>query len=147
MLSALRDAEGLPDPALTPQPGMDEIDQLAANLSDQGLPVELEVRGDSEGVPDGIQLTAYRLVQEALTNVAKHAKADSAKILVERGETGVAIWVTDNGQGFDPANRPDGRHGLTGMQERVRIHGGTLSITSSPDAGTTVSAWLPLESR
>jgi signal transduction histidine kinase len=113
-------------------------------MSEQGLPVRLEVRGESGGVPDGIQLTAYRLVQEALTNVAKHAKATAAAILVERTGTGVAVWVRDDGQGFDPAVRPDGRHGLTGMQERVRIHAGTLTITSAPGEGTTISAWLPL---
>jgi signal transduction histidine kinase len=147
MLSALRDAEGVPDPALTPQPGLGEVAALAASLSDQGLPVELEVRGVTDGVPEGIQLTAYRLIQEALTNVVKHAKADSAKILIESGEDAVAIWVIDNGQGFDPDKPPDGRHGLTGMQERVRIHHGTLSITSSAGAGTTISAWLPVGGR
>jgi signal transduction histidine kinase len=147
MLSALRDAEGVPDPALTPQPGLGEVAALAASLSDQGLPVELEVRGVTDGVPEGIQLTAYRLIQEALTNVVKHAKADSAKILIESGEAAVAIWVIDNGQGFDPDKPPDGRHGLTGMQERVRIHHGTLSITSSAGAGTTISAWLPVGGR
>jgi signal transduction histidine kinase len=147
MLSALRDEEGLPDPALSPQPGLGDLDQLAKNLSDQGQPVELEVRGASEGVPAGIQLTAYRLVQEALTNVVKHAKADRATILVENSEAGIAVWVVDNGQGFDPETRATGRHGLTGMQERVRIHNGTLTITSSPGAGTTISAWLPVSTR
>ncbi|MEU0091445.1 ATP-binding protein [Kribbella sp. NPDC006257] len=144
MLSALRDADGVPDPALTPQPGLGELAGLAETMSEQGLPVRLEVRGESGGVPDGIQLTAYRLVQEALTNVAKHAKATAAAILVERAATGVAVWVRDDGQGFDPAVRPEGRHGLTGMQERVRIHAGTLTITSAPGEGTTISAWLPL---
>ncbi|WP_166678638.1 sensor histidine kinase [Kribbella voronezhensis] len=147
MLSALRDAEGVPDPALTPQPGLADLGQLVKSLSDQGLPVELEVRGETDGVPAGIQLTAYRLVQEAMTNVAKHAKARSARILVERNEAGVAVRVIDDGQGFDPGRRPDGRHGLTGMQERVRIHDGTLSISSSPGSGTTVSAWLPVGAR
>ena len=147
MLSALRDSEGRPDPALTPQPGLDDLAQLAKGLSEQGLPVDLEIRGQTNGVPDGIQVTAYRLVQEALTNVVKHARAHAVRVLVEGNETGVAIWVIDDGRGFDPATRPDGRHGLTGMQERVRIHDGTLSVASRPDVGTTVSAWLPVGPR
>jgi signal transduction histidine kinase len=145
MLSALRDADGLPDPALTPQPVLHELEMLARSLTEQGLPVDLEVRGTVQNVPEGIQLTAYRLVQEALTNVVKHARAGSAKVLVEGDGSGVAVWVIDDGQGFAPANRPDGRHGLTGMRERVRIHGGRMSIAARPGAGTTVSAWLPAD--
>ncbi|MEU0091446.1 sensor histidine kinase [Kribbella sp. NPDC006257] len=144
MLSALRDADGRPDPALAPQPGLAEIGELATGLAEQGVPVEVEIRGSFDEVPAGVQLTAYRLVQEALTNVVKHAGADAVQVLVDLGSgDGVRVWVTDDGKGFDPDGERDGRHGLTGMHERVRIHHGTLTITSSPGSGTKVSAWLP----
>ncbi|WP_112248597.1 sensor histidine kinase [Kribbella monticola] len=148
MLSALRDAEGLPDPALTPQPGLAELPQLVKDVSHE-LTVDLSLHGDTDSLPAGHQLTAYRLVQEALTNVVRHAGAEPVTVTLEvRGdEAGVAVRVVDDGQGFDPERRPDGRHGLTGMQERVRIHDGTLSISSSPGSGTTVSAWLPVGAR
>lgn len=143
MLSALRDAHGIPDPALTPQPGLPDLRALTDGLVDQGLPVSYELRGGADGIPDGLQLTAYRLVQEALTNVVKHAKASEVQVLVEIEPGGLSVAITDNGRGFDPDSRPDGRHGLTGMRERVRIHAGTLTITSIPGAGTKIGAWLP----
>jgi signal transduction histidine kinase len=143
MLSALRDAHGVPDPSLTPQPGLEDLRALTEGLSDQGLPVSLEVTGDLEEIPDGVQLTAYRLVQEALTNVVKHARADVVRVLIEVTPAGLGVRITDNGQGFDPDSPPDGRHGLTGMRERVRVHDGTLTITSHPGTGTTIAALLP----
>ncbi|WP_433011909.1 ATP-binding protein [Kribbella sp. CA-294648] len=143
MLSALRDAHGVPDPSLTPQPGLADLRPLTEGLSDQGLPVSLEVTGDLEQIPDGVQLTAYRLVQEALTNVVKHARADAVQVMVDGGGDGLEVCITDNGRGFDPDSPPDGRHGLTGMRERVRVHDGTLTITSHPGTGTTITALLP----
>ena len=143
MLSALRDAEGRPDPALSPQPGLDDIAQLAKGLSEQGLPVKLEVRGSGAPVPDGVQVTAYRLVQEALTNVVKHARATKVQVLVDVSASGVGVQIIDDGQGFDSTRSADGRHGLTGMRERVRIHEGTFTLRSWPGTGTTVSAFLP----
>ena len=143
MLSALRDAEGRPDPALSPQPGLDDIAQLAKGLSEQGLPVKLEVRGSGAPVPDGVQVTAYRLVQEALTNVVKHARATKVQVLVDVSAGGVGVQIIDDGQGFDSTRSADGRHGLTGMRERVRIHEGTFTLRSWPGTGTTVSAFLP----
>ncbi|MGC4937220.1 sensor histidine kinase [Kribbella sp. DT2] len=141
MLSALRDANGVPDPALTPQPGLADLRALVDGLSD----VTLELRGQSDEVPAGVQLTAYRLVQEALTNVVKHAQASRVAVAVEVAPDGLTTRVTDDGQGFDPATTPDGRHGLTGMRERVRVHEGTLDVQSRPGHGTRISAWLPLE--
>ncbi|NEA36026.1 sensor histidine kinase [Streptomyces sp. SID13031] len=143
MLSALRDAHGVPDPSLTPQPGLKDLQQLTDGLSEQGLPVSLELRGDLAQIPDGVQLTAYRLVQEALTNVVKHARASAVRVLVDVSSGGVGVWITDDGQGFDQNSPPDGRHGLTGMRERVRVHEGTLTISSHPGAGTAISAHLP----
>jgi hypothetical protein len=77
----------------------------------------------------------------------QNERVSGARILIERSETGIAVWVVDDGQGFDPEHRLEGRHGLTGMQERVCVHDGTLSITSDPGAGTTISAWLPMGTR
>ena len=144
MLSALRDAHGIPDPSLTPQPGLKDLRPLTEGLSDQGLPVSLEVRGDTERVPDGVQLTAYRLVQEALTNVARHAGATGAKVAVKVSGDGIAVAVIDDGAGFDlAAASSGGRHGLAGMRERVRVHHGTLDIRTAPGDGTAVEAWIP----
>jgi signal transduction histidine kinase len=143
MLSALRDAHGVPDPSLSPQPGLKDLRQLTDGLTEQGLPISLELRGEITGIPDGAQLTAYRLVQEALTNVVKHARASEVRVLIDVSAAGIGVWITDDGEGFDPNSPPDGRHGLTGMRERVRVHDGTLTISSHPGTGTTISALLP----
>ncbi|GAA0949870.1 hypothetical protein GCM10009554_49000 [Kribbella koreensis] len=148
LLSALRDADGVPDPQLAPQPGLAELRQLVRDVSHDRLAVELELDGDPEVPPVGHQLTAYRLVQEALTNVAKHAEATGAKVAVKISTEGIAVTVTDDGRGFDlAAARKGSRHGLPGMRERVRIHHGTLDIHTSPGTGTTVEAWLPVAAK
>ncbi|MEU4190342.1 sensor histidine kinase [Kribbella sp. NPDC026611] len=145
LLSALRDEDGIPDPQLAPQPGLGDLPQLVTDVSDGHLPIELDVAGDPDGPPEGQQLAAYRLVQEALTNVVRHAKASAARVVVRVEETGVRVVVTDDGSGFDVAAAArGGRHGLAGMRERVRIEGGTLEIRSTPGAGTTIAAWFPV---
>ncbi|MFG1907470.1 ATP-binding protein [Kribbella sp. NPDC048928] len=146
LLSALRDADGVPDPQLAPQPGLADLPQLVADVSDGHLPVELEVSGDLDGPSEGQQVAAYRVVQEALTNVIRHAKASAAQVRVRVEQTGVRVEVSDDGSGFDVAAAADGmRHGLAGMRERVRIEGGTLDLRSTPGSGTTVTAWFPVE--
>jgi signal transduction histidine kinase len=146
MLSALRDNDGRPDPALAPQPGLSEVSRLVAEVSHRGLAVELEQHGDLDRPPAGHRLTAYRIVQEALTNVVRHAEAAGATVVIEVRDDAIAVRVTDDGRGFDP-DEQHGRHGLIGMHERVRILGGVLAIDSAPGAGTTVSARLPLPKR
>ncbi|WP_405062785.1 sensor histidine kinase [Kribbella sp. NBC_01505] len=148
LLSTLRDEDGIADPQLAPQPGLSDLSQLVADVSEDHLPIELDLQGDLEKPPEGQQLTAYRLVQEALTNVIKHAKATGVRVTVRSEETGVRVEVTDDGVGFDvAAARRGNRHGLAGMRERVRIEGGTLDIRSTPGAGTTVDAWIPVGGR
>ncbi|NUR98877.1 MAG: sensor histidine kinase [Kribbellaceae bacterium] len=148
LLSALRDADGVPDPQLAPQPGLADLSQLVTDVSDGHLPIVLELSGDTDGPPEGQQLAAYRLVQEALTNVVRHAKASAARVLVRVEDTGVRVEVTDDGSGFDVAAAARGtRHGLAGMRERVRIEGGTLDVRSTPGSGTTVAAWFPVGAR
>lgn len=143
MLYALRDTSG--SPALAPQPSLADIPTLVADFNDQGIAAELEIRGEVESVADGPGLAAYRVVQEALTNVLRHANADSASVLVDVQSDGISVEVTDDGGGFDPAAaRSEGRHGLTGMRERVRVHQGTLAVASRPGGGTAISAWLPV---
>jgi signal transduction histidine kinase len=147
LLSALRDADGVPDPQLAPQPGLAEIRQLVRDVSHERLVVDLELSGDPSLPPAGHQLTAYRLVQEALTNAARHAEATGVKVVVRISGHGIAVAVTDDGIGFDiPAARNRGRHGLAGMRERVRIHNGSLEIQSSFGAGTVIEAWIPVTS-
>ncbi|MGZ0150220.1 sensor histidine kinase [Kribbella sp. WER1] len=147
LLSALRDADGVPDPQLAPQPGLADLSQLVADVSDDHLPIELDLQGDPDGPPEGQQVAAYRVVQEALTNVVRHAKASAARVLVQVDETGVRVEVADDGSGFDVEAAARGtRHGLAGMRERVRIEGGTLDLRSTPGSGTTVSAWFPVGS-
>ncbi|QNE19564.1 sensor histidine kinase [Kribbella qitaiheensis] len=144
MLSALRDSEGLADPALTPQPGLAELPQLVQDVSHE-LKVDLDLHGNTSGLPEGHQLTAYRLVQEALTNVVRHAEAAKVTVTLDVRADELMVEVADDGHGFDPeVAREGGRHGLAGMRERVRIHDGRLTIDSAPGRGTTVSAWIPV---
>ncbi|GAA0577497.1 hypothetical protein GCM10009534_09470 [Kribbella sandramycini] len=148
LLSALRDEDGIPDPQLAPQPGLADLSQLVTDVADERLTIELDLDGDLTAPPEGQQVTAYRLVQEALTNVVKHAKASAVRVTVRIKEAGVRVEVTDDGIGFDVAAAGRGnRHGLPGMRERVRIEGGTLDIRSTPGAGTTVAAWIPVGGR
>ncbi|MEV6413088.1 sensor histidine kinase [Kribbella sp. NPDC051718] len=142
MLWALRGEPG--SPVQAPTPGLGQLPTLLEGLAEQGIPVELEISGDPAGLSDGLQLTIYRLAQEALTNVAKHSGAKTARLLVDVGANAVTIEIGDDGSGFDVAAASVGnRHGLAGMTERVRIHHGTLEITSSPGDGTTIRATLP----
>ncbi|TWD80233.1 histidine kinase/DNA gyrase B/HSP90-like ATPase [Kribbella amoyensis] len=148
MLSALRDADGVPDPELTPQPGLAELRWLVADVAHDGLAVELSVQGETELAPTGHQLAAYRLVQEALTNVVRHAAATEVMVTLRVDAEELRVEISDNGHGFDPeAARAAGRHGLAGMRERVRIHHGTLAIDSVPGRGTTIAALIPLTAK
>ncbi|MDX2968482.1 sensor histidine kinase [Kribbella solani] len=145
MLSALRDEDGIPDPALAPQPGLADLRRLAGDVSSESMTVSLDLQGDPDLPPDGHQLAAYRLVQEALTNAVRHAEATKAMVTVEIKEAGIQVRIADDGRGFEPeVAQAGGRHGLAGMRERVRIHEGKLTITSAPGEGTEISAWLPI---
>jgi signal transduction histidine kinase len=111
-----------------------------------GLEIDVLVRlrdGDRERLPHEIESTLYRLVQEALNNVAKHAAASRAEAVVEWSGDVVRLTVRDDGRGFDPA-AANGGFGLTGMRERVMLAGGELKIDAAPGRGTTVSATIPL---
>jgi signal transduction histidine kinase len=120
------------------------VERLADTFREQaGIRVDLEAQLDEERLTTEVETALYRIVQEALTNVVKHARARHVSILLTRRDGGVAAIIEDDGRGFDPgATREDGL-GLTGMRERVGLVGGRLRIESAPGAGTTLVAEVP----
>ncbi|MCW5234829.1 sensor histidine kinase [Verminephrobacter eiseniae] len=110
-----------------------------------GIGVETSL--EAVQLPEDVQLTVYRMVQEALTNIGKYAKAQQVLVSVHAHPGHVAVQVRDDGQGFDPAALPPTSHGLAGMRHRVEAAGGRLSITSRPGGGTLLSATLPLRTQ
>lgn len=140
MLGLLR-ADG-DEPSLAPQPGVEQVDRLVEQVRSAGLPVELSVEGEQRSLPPGVDLAAYRIVQEALTNVLKHAGAEGASVALRYGERGVELEISDDGRG--PNGTPtEGGHGLVGMRERVALYGGSLRTGAGHNGGFTVLAHLP----
>ena len=147
MLEILRATEG-GDQTLSPQPGLSQIDSLAAHVSGAGLPVEVTVEGSPAELPSSIDLSAYRIIQEALTNSLKHAGASRAKVAIRYRPDSLELEVTDDGRGVSgrgPGGEEGGR-GLIGMRERVALFGGELSVGPMPEGGYRVHARLPLRS-
>jgi signal transduction histidine kinase len=127
---------------LTPQPGLGSLEPLLDETRRSGLPVELHVEGEPVPLPDAIDLSAYRIVQEGLTNARKHAHASRADVLVRYGAGDVRIEVRDNGRG---PSRSDGHgHGLVGVRERVNLYGGEMSAGRAPEGGFLLSTRLPI---
>ena len=120
---------------------------LAATIAQRhGIVVDVQVIGLSERLPPGVETVVYRIVQEALTNMLKHAQAGTASVLLENRTTGVKLIVEDDGVGFDPeASHEDGRPrlGLSGIRERLRLVGGALEVESAPGAGMTLFVVIP----
>jgi signal transduction histidine kinase len=129
-------------PALAPQPSLDHLNRLVEQAREAGLPVELRIEGRASQLPAGIDLTAYRLVQEGLTNVVKHAEATRAEVLVDYGDSYLEVTVSDNGKGV--GNGDGGGHGLVGMRERVSVYGGELDAGPQTGGGYRLRAKLPL---
>ena len=127
-----------------PTPALADLPRLADEVTGAGLSVKLAVAPDATGLPPGVELAAYRIVQEALTNVVRHARAQCAKVQldVERGV--LHVVVTDDGIGGNGGKRPGG-HGLVGMRERVAIYGGSLDVGPAPGGGYRVAATLPYD--
>ena len=116
---------------------------LVEEVSRAGLPVSLHVDGESSALPPAIDLSAYRIVQEGLTNALKHARASHADVTVRYVADGVQLEVRDDGVG---AAKGDGLgHGLVGIRERVKIYGGEMNAGAAPDGGFVLTARLPLE--
>ena len=129
------------DAALAPAPSLRDVGDLADSLRESGVPVELTVSGDAAGVPSGVDLTAYRIVQEALTNVLKHAGPSSATVTIQYEPGLVTVEVVDDGRGA--AVSATGGHGILGMRERVAAFGGTLVAAPRSGGGFRVHATLP----
>jgi signal transduction histidine kinase len=131
--------------ALAPQPGISDLEGLIEQARAGGLAVELAVEGERVSLPQGIDLSAYRIVQEALTNVIKHAGAVRALVTVRYGDSELELEVADDGPG-PPVGGADGSGlGIVGMRERVESHGGELHTGPGPQGGFVVRASLPLD--
>jgi signal transduction histidine kinase len=141
LLGVLRADEG-PAAAHEVSPGLEQLEELVAGARAAGLEVRHGVYGDPRPVPDGVALSAYRVVQEALTNVVKHAGARSAEVRIRYLEHVLEVEVTDDGRG--PSRTGTGGFGLVGMRERVAVHGGELEAGPRRGAGYRVRASLPV---
>ncbi|MGH3179459.1 MAG: sensor histidine kinase [Streptosporangiaceae bacterium] len=127
---------------LGPQPGLDRLGALMQDVGRAGVPVRLHVDGDPLDLPRGIDISAYRIVQEGLTNVLKHAHATQAEVALEYAPDQLRIEVSDNGHG---AARSDSRgHGLIGIHERVKFYGGEMTTATTNGGGFNLTACLPL---
>jgi signal transduction histidine kinase len=129
-------------PALAPQPSLEHLDKLVQQAREAGLPVALRIEGDPVPLAAGLDLTAYRLVQEGLTNALKHAQANRADVLVRYENGHVELTVSDDGSG--DGGGESGGHGLVGMRERVSVYGGQLEAGRRPEGGYRLRARLPL---
>jgi signal transduction histidine kinase len=131
-------------PALAPQPSLEHLDRLVDQAREAGLPVELRVEGEAIQLPAGVDLTAYRLVQEGLTNALKHAQATRAEVVVHYNDGHIEVIVSDDGRGV--VGDDGSGHGLVGMRERVSVYGGQLDAGPRPEGGFRLRATLPLAS-
>jgi len=143
MLGVLRKTDA--DAPLNPQPGLAQLPQLIDQARAAGLPVHLAVDGDPVPLPAGLDIAAYRIVQESLTNAAKHAAGASVTATIRYRDGSLEIDVADDG-GADPERhrQADGGHGLVGMRERVALFGGSLEAAPAANGGFHVRARLPL---
>jgi signal transduction histidine kinase len=129
-------------PAYAPQPSLQALDTLIATVREAGLPVDLEVEGAGRELPPGVDLAAYRVVQEALTNTLKHAGPARARVQICWTEDELQIEVANNGRNIAPSTG----YGHAGMSERMRLYGGRLESGPGPDGGYVVRAYLPIGS-
>jgi signal transduction histidine kinase len=147
LLGVLRQQEPSGDGSprvLAPVPGLDGVEALAQSLRESGVPVSVEFSGSRADVPPGVDLCAFRIIQEALTNVLKHAGPAAAEVVVRYEPGSVTVVVTDNGRGASATKaQAGGGHGLLGMRERVAVFDGTLSTGPRVGGGFRVTATLP----
>jgi signal transduction histidine kinase len=144
MVTGLRSADAEPgrEPApLGPAPGLADLERLAATTLDAGVRVEVDWRGHREPLPADIDLSAFRIIQEAVTNVVRHAGADRCQVVIDTRDGQLSIEVTDGGHGGDAAGTG---YGITGMRERATLLGGEFSAGPRPGGGFRVAARLPV---
>jgi signal transduction histidine kinase len=132
------DSEAAP---VGPAPTLDDVGKLAVSTRDAGVDVEVEWRGERRPVPPEIELSAYRIIQEAVTNVVRHAKTPSCQVLIEHTDDELRVEVTDDGHG---AVEKGSGYGIAGMRERVALLHGEFSAGPRPGGGFRVTASLPL---
>jgi signal transduction histidine kinase len=122
------------------------LERLAESFAEQtGISVDFQTALADERLPEEVETALYRIVQESLTNVVKHAQARRVSILLARKDGAVKAVVEDDGQGFDPAEQTDDGYGLMGMRERLALLGGRLEVESGHDGGTTIAAEVPVQ--
>ncbi|MGJ5754212.1 signal transduction histidine kinase [Streptomyces puniciscabiei] len=151
LLGVLRTGEHQESGEYVPQPDVDQIDELIEQCRSSGLPVDFKVEGTPRPLPSGVELTAYRIVQEALTNTRKHGGPNAgASVRLVYFDDGLGLLVEDDGKGaphelYEEGGADGQGHGLIGMRERVGMVGGTLDAGPRPGGGFRISALLPLK--
>ena len=131
-------------PNRNPQPGLDQLDVLVKPAREAGLDVTMKTVGKPRPLPAALDLSAFRIVQEAITNVLKHAQASRVEVIVDYQPDALALTISDNGGGPSDDQGASAGHGLIGMRERVELFGGELGTGSSSLGGFTVRARLPI---
>jgi signal transduction histidine kinase len=149
-LRLMRARDDAPD--FAPQPGLGDLDQLVAQSRAAGVPVELAVEGAPRRLAQSVDLSAFRIVQEALTNVVKHAGRARTAVTISYGPEALELTIVDSGNRDrgdhgDGRHRAPGGHGLIGMRERTALFGGTLTAGPRPGQGFEVHASLPYDER
>ena len=143
LLGVVRDR---PDGAdYAPAPSLADLPRLVSDLTGLGLDVDLQVEGDLDGLPSGVELAIYRIVQEALTNTLRHAEARTVTVRIARTAGTVAVEVTDDGRASSAASREPSGHGLVGMRERAACYGGTLAAGPLAEGGWRVATELRVD--
>ena len=143
LLGVLRQ-EGEPRGSLAPAPGLGDLSSLVRQVTDAGLKVWISVDGERGEIPPGIDLSAYRIVQEALTNVIKHAAVTEASVTIGYQPGSVTVEVADQGAGPSRGTVNGTGHGIIGMRERVAVFGGEFAAGPGPGGGFRVRARFPV---
>jgi signal transduction histidine kinase len=138
LLGLIRDEDTM---RLAPRPGLQELDALVDDMRKAGVPIDVEIRGTPRDLPAGVDLSAFRILQESLTNVMKHAGAARARVVVSYAPNAIELEVADDGRDQTQGHG----HGLVGMRERVMLYGGTLEAGPAEHGGYRVRARLPLD--
>jgi signal transduction histidine kinase len=148
LLDVLRVDQDAEETDFRPQPGLARLDDLLCRARDAGLPVELATTGRVRALPPGADLCAYRVVQESLTNVLRHAAPTRARVDVDYGERVLRVRIENDGTAGRPHPEPHGSggsHGIRGMRERAELYGGTLTAGPASGGGFAVDLRLPME--
>jgi signal transduction histidine kinase len=142
LLGLLSDGDGAAP--LSPQPGLTQISSLLEQVRQAGTEVELRVEGEAREIAGGVSVTAYRIVQEALTNVLKHAPGAGARIVIRWSEEALDLEILDCGSGAVDGSTAGSGRGLAGMRERAAMYGGTIDAGPAPTGGYAVHGHIPL---